>query len=254
LFPSFFGIGFGPSGQEESAYGATMGAGNFGVSLGEQDLSSASNFWNSILSGDPTKISQVLGPAMSAANKQSQQAKMTASQFGNRSGGSNAFMQSVDDQTRGNITSMIGGLMGTGAGQLGSIGGSAFSTGSQNLATGFSEAQIMQQQRQAQLSDIFGSIAAIAGGVAGGFAGAGAGAALQGASMGAGLGRSIAGGGAGGSAAPSIFGGFGAGKGYGGSYGTFPYGPEYSEADWQAYFGTPPDSSATGLPSTQMVF
>ena len=86
----FFGIGQGPSGAEKQQYGIMSNLENFGISRGEKDITQAQDFWSAILSGDPTQISKVLGPEISAVNKQTQEAKKTASEFGNRGGGTNA--------------------------------------------------------------------------------------------------------------------------------------------------------------------
>src|ERR1700726_4264899 len=86
----FFGIGMGPSGAQKADAGALGAIGNFGTSEGEADIGASDKFWQAILSGDPGQIARVLGPEISAVNKQGQQAKKTASEFGTRSGGTNA--------------------------------------------------------------------------------------------------------------------------------------------------------------------
>ena len=88
-----FGIGFGPSSQEKNQYGETGALANFATGEGEKDILASDNFWQAILSGDPSKISQVLGPQISGINKRAQQQKKTAGEFGNRGGGTNAGMQ-----------------------------------------------------------------------------------------------------------------------------------------------------------------
>ena len=118
----FFGIGQGSTAREKGEQGALAAIGNFGTSEGESDIMASDKFWKSILSGDPGKISQVLGPAMSGINKRGQQAKQTAAEFGNRGGGTNAGMQMTDDSTRASIDQMIAELTGKGADTLGSTG------------------------------------------------------------------------------------------------------------------------------------
>ena len=64
---------------------------------GQGLMTGAGNFITSLMKGDPKKIAQLLAPQMSAAQKEGQQAKQTMSQFGNRSGGTNAAAQTIDD-------------------------------------------------------------------------------------------------------------------------------------------------------------
>lgn len=176
LWPSLFGIGMGPTGEEKAMYGQVAGIGRFGTSAGEADISKAQNFWSSILSGDPTKIATVLGPEMSAVNRQAQQQKQSTAQFGTRSGGTTGTMQAIDDATLSSIRSMISTLTGGAATSLGNMGTSLLNTGLSGATSAFGEANIMQQQNAAKWQDIFNSIATIAGigigGATGGFTGA----------------------------------------------------------------------------------
>jgi hypothetical protein len=157
----FFGIDMGPSTAEKQQSGDLGSLANFATSQGEGDISSSDNFWKSILSGDPTQISKVLGPQTSAINKQAQQQKKTASEFGNRGGGTNAAEQTADDNTRTSYDSMVSGLTGNAASALGASGSSLLSTGLSGHEAAFSTANTIQQQKAAQLNDIFKSIASI---------------------------------------------------------------------------------------------
>ena len=96
--------------------------GGFATGLGESNLSQASNFYSSLLSGDPSKQAKALGPEIGAIQQQGQQARNTTAQFGNRSGGGNAWMQMAGDQSRGSINNMISSLLGGAASSLGSYG------------------------------------------------------------------------------------------------------------------------------------
>ena len=180
-FPMFFGIGMGPSSQENQQYGALSGIGKFGTSAGEADISAANNFWTSILSGDPGKISQVLGPAISGINKRGQEEKKTLGEFGNRSGGTNAEAQSIDDTTRGAVTTMTSDLTGKAGSELGSLGTGLLNTGLSATSSAFDAAKVLHDQNQAKMNDIFKSIASVAaaiptGGMSlGGLAGGGGG-------------------------------------------------------------------------------
>lgn len=158
----FFGIGMGPSSQEKQQYAGLAGIANFGTSQGEGDILTADNFWKAILSGDPTQMSKVLGPEFSGINKRGQESKKTASEFGNRGGGTNAWMQMTDDKTRSSIDELISNLTGHAASALGASGSSLLSVGASAHDAAFSQANTMQQQRSAQINDLFKSIASVA--------------------------------------------------------------------------------------------
>lgn len=158
----FFGIGQGPNPAEYQAENALLGAGTFGIGEGEGDILASDNFWKAILSGDPGQISKVLGPQMSAINKQGQQVKQTASQFGNRAGGTNAFLQTTDDTTRASIDKMISQLTGSAAGELGAGGRGLFSAGVGAEGAGFDAAAAIQKQNASKWNDIFQSTASLA--------------------------------------------------------------------------------------------
>jgi hypothetical protein len=159
---AFFGIGEGPSSSENQQYGNLAAGANFATNEGESAISSSNNFWQAILSGDPTQVSKVLGPEFSAINKQAQQKKKTNAEFGNRSGGTNAENQSIDDTARSTVDSSISSLTGSAASALGASGSSLLAAGMSGHEAAFSAANTIQQQRSAQLNDIFKSITSIA--------------------------------------------------------------------------------------------
>ncbi len=158
----FFGIGQGPTSEEKQQYRSLAGAANFATGQGEGDILSADNFWKAILSGDPSKISTVLGPLTSGINKRAQQQKKTAAEFGTRSGGTAAAQQEAGDQVRTEYDSIVSGLTGQAASALGASGSSLLAAGVSAHEGAFSEANTIQQQHAAQLNDIFKSISSIA--------------------------------------------------------------------------------------------
>jgi hypothetical protein len=162
-----FGIGMGPSSQEKQAYGNLNSLAGFGSQHGQNDISQAESFFSSILSGDRGKQAQVLGPEIDTLKGQAQQRKNTLAEFGNRSGGTNASSQLVDDTVHGDINRMIDNLLGGAAGGLASIGENQTAQASGNYAQVFGEATTMQKQEQAKWNDIFKSIGDVAGTVAG---------------------------------------------------------------------------------------
>lgn len=164
---SFFGIGEGPSGPEKQEFNLLRDIGSFAGQTGTKDVGEASRFWSDLLSGDPQKIAQILGPEISSINKQGQQAKKTAAEFGNRSGGTNASMQMIDDNTRSAIRQMIANLTGGAASSLGSMGQSLLGTSVGAGEAGFSAATTLHDQNLKKWNDIFSSIAKTAAGFAG---------------------------------------------------------------------------------------
>ena len=158
----FFGIGMGPSGTEKTQYGELANLANFGTSQGEKDVLASDTFWQSILSGDPTSISKVLGPEMSGINKRGQEAKKTGAEFGNRGGGTNAAMQLTDTNTRTSLDSLIADLTGKAGGALGASGHSLLGIGESAHEGAFSEAKTIQEQHAAKMNDLFKSIAEVA--------------------------------------------------------------------------------------------
>src|SRR5580692_9263411 len=158
----FFGIGMGPSAQENQQYGLMSNAGNFGTGQGEGDILKSQNFWSSILSGDQSKISQVLGAPISGINKQGQQQKKTLAEFGNRGGGTNATAGNIDTNSLTAIRDMVSNLTSGAASSLGSLGSSLFGTGVSADATAFGEANTIHDQHAAKMNDIFKSAISVA--------------------------------------------------------------------------------------------
>ncbi len=131
---------------------------NFGTTLGEGDLTQSSDFYKDLLSGDPTKIGEILGPQLSNIQKQGQQQIQTAAEFGNRSGGTNAAAQTNIDSQRQNAQQLISQLTGQAASGLTGIGESALGTGLQANAQQAQESQEqLQNQRNSLLSNVIGS-------------------------------------------------------------------------------------------------
>jgi hypothetical protein len=117
---------------------------DFATGKGQNLLSGASDWLSGLMSGDTAKTAKLLAPQIAGQQKQAQQAKQTASQFGNRSGGTNARAQTIDDTTRGNIGNMIAQLTSSAVQGAGSMGQSLFDTGANlmNMQVGFSQQQM----------------------------------------------------------------------------------------------------------------
>jgi hypothetical protein len=101
----------------------------FGQAQGEGLLTSAGNFFSTLMGGNPAQTAKLLSPQIQANQQQGQQQKQTMAQFTNRSGGTNAAAQTLDDKTRANISSMISDLTGKAATQAAQVGQGLLSTG-----------------------------------------------------------------------------------------------------------------------------
>lgn len=168
-----FGIDISPSSQENQNYQQLSNASNWATGAGEGDILAGTNFMKGILSGDATKISQVLAPTISAAKTSAQQTNLTSAENGTRSGGTAATNATANDRAHSDIVSAIANLTGGAASGLTSAGGGLLGTGISGTQAAFGDAAKMQAQRAAQWNDIFQSISAVAGGIAGGFGGGG---------------------------------------------------------------------------------
>lgn len=157
----------------------TEGAGN---------LSTAADFFKTLLTGNQAKIGTVLAPEIGTIQNQESQNLNTLSQFGNRSGGTNAEINASNATGSAEIQRLISTLLGHSGEELGTIGATQESLGlsSADLAAklfstvsgqaGQDRIQYagpLQQAQQAQVISILKSLAS--GGVNAGTGGAGIG-------------------------------------------------------------------------------
>ena len=154
------GIFTGSNPTLQSDIGNSGDVAGFGISQGEGDISNASGFYNSLLSGNQADISKLLAPQISDITGQGQQQKNTLAQFDNRSGGTNSQAQGIDDKTRASINDMISKLTAGAAAGDASLGTSALGLG---LSANDQQAQEAQQKLQNQQQSLLGG--AITGGV-----------------------------------------------------------------------------------------
>ena len=96
---------------------------------GQSYTNAAGNFYQSILSGDSSKIARSLAPEITAAKTSQQNDQKTASMFGGRSGGTAASTAAAGDKTHADITNLIGSLTNSSASSLGSLGSSMIGQG-----------------------------------------------------------------------------------------------------------------------------
>lgn len=89
---------------------------------GVNDLNKAGDFYSSILGGDRAKIGQVLSPEISNIQGQVSQHNKTLSEFGNRSGGTNAGVQAGETAGMTEIQGLINSLLPASASGLTQVG------------------------------------------------------------------------------------------------------------------------------------
>ena len=164
-----FGIGEGISSDQNSQHNKLEQSAGFATGLGTGDLTASSNFMQSILSGDPTKIATALAPEISGQQKQTQQAKNQLAQFSSRSGGTAASAAGMDTAGRSNIINLQGGATSKAASDLGTLGKGLLDTGINATTTGFDQSSQLQKQSSAQLNDIINSGFDVAKMAVGGF-------------------------------------------------------------------------------------
>jgi len=163
-----FGLFGAPSTGETTNYNDLTGSAGFAANEGQQDVTSSDAFMQAILSGDPAKIGQFLGPQEQAITGQAQQKKQTNAQFGNRGGGTNAQNQTIGDQSTQSINNLISSLTGSAVSGLSSAGQNLLGQGMSGFQNAFGDATQMQQQSANQWNDIFNSVASVGSAVAGG--------------------------------------------------------------------------------------
>lgn len=151
---SFWGALFGGQNKTlDQTIGNVGSNAGFASNTGKGDISQASNFWSQILSGNQGDISKLLAPEISGIQKRAQQTKQTASQFGDRSGGTNAGNQMIGDNAKSDVNSMISKLTGSAAEHLGSMGENLLSQGTSAY---MDQARLAQKQMENWMKSILG--------------------------------------------------------------------------------------------------
>jgi hypothetical protein len=125
----------------------------FGTTKGEGLTTSAGNFFTGLLSGNPAQTAKLLAPQIKGIQDRTQQAKQTAAQFHNRSGGTNAKMQTADDTARAKVSDMVTDLTGKAATASADLGKSLIDQGMDALSK---QVNFSQQQMDNWSNSIFG--------------------------------------------------------------------------------------------------
>lgn len=101
---------------------------DFSSGQGQQNTLAGSNFYRSILSGDPTKTATVLAPQINSLKTSVQENQKSSDLTGNRSGGKAAGNAAASDKIHSDITNLTGTLTGQAASALLSSGQSLLGT------------------------------------------------------------------------------------------------------------------------------
>lgn len=108
--------------KQLGAWGDLSDLSGYGKNQGEKNTNQASTYWSDILSGDPTKTAAAVAPQANIIRGQAQQQKLTTSEFGNRSGGTNATGQMIDTSSASAIQNLVNSLIPQAASHLEKIG------------------------------------------------------------------------------------------------------------------------------------
>lgn len=120
---------FGGNKATEQNYQTLSNSGGAAIGQGEDLTGAAGSFYKTLLSGDTGAITKLLAPQIGSIQKQTQQKKQAASQFGTRSGGTDAEMQAAGDTSRTSINDLISTLTGSAASGAAGLGTSLLGTG-----------------------------------------------------------------------------------------------------------------------------
>ncbi len=150
FFSALFG---GQNSVLNSDIGKMGQIGGFATDTGEKNISAGSDFMRALTSGDASKISQVLAPAISAAKTSNQQTQKTNAEMGTRSGGTAATNAASSDKLHSDITNLTGSLTGNAASNLLSSGTSLLGQGA---AATQGEADLSQIRYQNWMDSILG--------------------------------------------------------------------------------------------------
>ena len=99
-------------------YGSMNPAGKGQQAQGQGGLDTAQNFFSTLLQGDPTKTAEMLAPQTKQIQSQANERTKTNAEFGNRSGGTNASNQQIQDNSTSSVNNLIATLTGQAAGGL----------------------------------------------------------------------------------------------------------------------------------------
>jgi len=154
----------GLSDDQKKSMDALSNSAGFASNMGQNDLSTASNFFSGILSS-PNKAMSVSAPQVSSITNQGTAAEECHGEFGDRSGGNTAAAANIDDSTHKQINDLIANLTGTAATNLGTDRNVYIETGVTAQNDLLTSANEQQKQRQSMMQGLGAAAGSIAGDV-----------------------------------------------------------------------------------------
>lgn len=158
----------------QGLFGPAAKAGQAQTAEGAGGLTKSRNYFEALMSGDPSKVSAVLAPQVSTIQQQVGQGVATTGQFAGRSGGTAAQTQQMGFEAQRAVQNLFDLLGPEAAKEVAAIGGTqeGLGIGLQDLAAGTAStvgAQATQArpgdvaQQQAQQGAILQALGALAG-------------------------------------------------------------------------------------------
>jgi hypothetical protein len=157
-----FGIGMGPSSGELQATSNLTNESNFAGAQGEGLISQSSGIMSALMSGNQAQIAKMLAPQINAISKQANEKTQTNSQFGTRSGGTNASNQNTMDAARAGVNDMTSKLTSDAVRGAASTGTNLLNSSMAGNNDVFNQNVTEQQQRASNVNDEWGSYSSIA--------------------------------------------------------------------------------------------
>ena len=115
-------------------------------------MDAGSDYWNSLLKGDKTKMAAAVAPEASAARSSADAQKKQMANMGTaRTGGTNAQAQTIDDNVRAQINQMLFSIRPEAAKEVESIGAQQISQMLQALGIGESAIGTLGGQASSQV-------------------------------------------------------------------------------------------------------
>lgn len=162
---NIFGLGGSSTttdrGTQLGSWGQLGNLGGYGTNQGEKNTNQAADFYSDILSGDPTKQAAAIAPEASVIEGQAEQQKKTQSEFGNRSGGTNATDQMIDTNAKSSVQNLINSLLPQAAAGLTQIGGEQLNLGESAESTLASDTESAREADTQQQNMLGGGIASL---------------------------------------------------------------------------------------------
>ena len=136
----------------QSLFSTATSFGDTSQKKGSANMDAGSDYWNSLLKGDKTKMAAAVAPEASAARSSADAQKKQMANMGTaRTGGANAQAQTIDDNVRAQINQMLFSIRPEAAKEVESIGAQQISQMLQALGIGESAIGTLGGQASSQV-------------------------------------------------------------------------------------------------------